>query len=184
MGIALVFLIHPGMSLLLGIAILGIDFEILAGMFLTNTYLNVVSVANLILALGLAVDYCFHLCHTYITMFIADPEEDAIERTTKALVHIGPSVLDGGFCTFLGVLALGFSQSSMFRMFFTMFVLNIGFGMLYGLVLLPCLLCYCGFIVPKLVGHETAMKRWLSNREAQSGIKLLTSTDTLGKTAP
>jgi hypothetical protein len=70
----------------------------------------------------------------------------------------------------------------MFRMFFTMFVLNIGFGMLYGLVLLPCLLCYCGFVVPKLVGHDTAMKRWLANREAEAGTKrIVTGTE---KSAP
>ena len=70
-----------------------------AGMWLTGVHINVISVANLVLAIGLSVDYCSHIAHAYITMPCVDKNGNAVnsvERSINALIHIGPSVVSGG----------------------------------------------------------------------------------------
>lgn len=49
-------------------------------------------------------------------------------RIACALGEIGPSVVLGATTTLLGILPLAFAKTVIFRIFFKMFVLIIGFG--------------------------------------------------------
>jgi len=146
------FLIHPGMSLCMAICIAGIDLGIVGGMFLSNVYINVISVANLVLAIGLSVDYCSHIAHAFIVMQDTDADGNdvtSLDRSINALIHIGPSVVSGGFTTFLGIACLAFSKSNVFRIFFKMFCLIIGLGLAYGVFVIPVLLTWLDLRIPK-----------------------------------
>ena len=62
------------------------------------------------------------------------------DRVAYTMKHIGGSVLNGAFSTFLAVLLLGFSQSFVFRSMFFLFFYSIVLGVYHGVVLLPVML--------------------------------------------
>jgi predicted RND superfamily exporter protein len=62
------------------------------------------------------------------------------ERVHETMTELGGSVLNGGLSTLLGVLVLAFSESSGFRTLFEMFLSMVVFGLLHGLVFLPCVI--------------------------------------------
>ena len=84
--------------------------------------IDIISCVNIVLAVGLCVDYSVHIAHAYLVA-----EGDRREKTEEALLTIGPAVLNGGITTFLALVLLGFSSSHVFISFFkvrTSFFLN------------------------------------------------------------
>jgi hypothetical protein len=75
--------------------------------------IDTVSCTNLIIAIGLCVDYSAHIAHAFLH---AKGTRDAKVKT--ALTDIGPAVLNGGFSTFLAFILLAGSRSHVFQSFF------------------------------------------------------------------
>lgn len=123
---------------LLFLVILMVDIDLTGWIWIHGLDLSSISVINLIMAIGLVVDYSAHIIHSFL--FAAHHTQPNDVRVRAALTQMGPNVLKGGATTFCGVLVLGFASSFVFRVFFTMFVGIVGFGLLHGLLLLPCLL--------------------------------------------
>eukprot|EP00297_Palpitomonas_bilix_P001640 CAMPEP_0113876152 /NCGR_PEP_ID=MMETSP0780_2-20120614/5331_1 /TAXON_ID=652834 /ORGANISM="Palpitomonas bilix" /LENGTH=1021 /DNA_ID=CAMNT_0000862205 /DNA_START=52 /DNA_END=3117 /DNA_ORIENTATION=+ /assembly_acc=CAM_ASM_000599 len=121
------------------LCIVMIDIDLLGLMWFTGVTINSVSVVNIVLAIGLAVDYCAHIAHSFI---IAKGSKN--ERMVLALKNMGSSVFHGAFSTFVAVLVLGFSNSYIFFIFFLMFFLTIALGILHGMLFLPVLLSVAG----------------------------------------
>eukprot|EP00753_Platysulcus_tardus_P010713 PLAT2988.1.p1 GENE.PLAT2988.1~~PLAT2988.1.p1 ORF type:complete len:963 (+),score=426.36 PLAT2988.1:284-2890(+) len=138
--VTLVLLVHPGVSMLVMVAIVLIDVNLLGFMPAWGVFINVVSVANLVLAVGLAVDYCAHIAHA----FVSHPVGTRDDRVVHAVEELGTSVLQGATTTFLGVVVLAFGKSEIFRIFFKMFTLTVTLGVAHGLILLPVLLSLLG----------------------------------------
>lgn len=103
--------------------------------------LNSISAINLVMAIGLVVDYSLHLIHSF---GIQDSKLGRKERTLRALKAIGPPVLLGLFTTFLGVLPIAFASSQVFRVFFQMFFSIVLVGGIHGFILVPVLLSLFG----------------------------------------
>ncbi|CAG0918990.1 unnamed protein product [Notodromas monacha] len=101
--------------------------------------IEIVSSLNLILAVGLCVDYAAHIGHAFMTC-----DGTRNERAEETLSKIGPAVLSGGFSTFLSLSVLYFSGSYVFMVFFKVFVATCIFGLYYGLLFLPVVLSLCG----------------------------------------
>lgn len=101
--------------------------------------IDTVSCINLVLAIGLCVDYAAHVAHTFMTT-PGTRDERAI-TTVKA---IGPAVFHGGFSTFLAFIFLADSDSHVFLTFFKIFVLVVAYGLFHGLIFFPVLLSICG----------------------------------------
>ncbi len=82
--------------------------------------LNIDTIVSIlvIIALGLSVDYSAHVAHAFM---VATGTRE--ERVHKALVDIGPAVLNGGFSTFLAFAMLMTSKSIIFLTFFKIFFL-------------------------------------------------------------
>lgn len=114
---------------------------LLASLPLWGIDLNSISVINLVMAIGLVVDYSLHLIHTFGA---TDATLGRKQRTLVALKSIGPAVLMGLFTTFLGVLPIAFAASQVFRVFFFMFLSIVIVGGLHGFILLPVLLSLIG----------------------------------------
>jgi Niemann-Pick C1 protein len=109
-------------------------------MYALGLVIDSVSVINLVLAVGLSVDYSAHIGHCFMVKGGSSKDQRAIE----ALADIGASVLNGAMSTFLAVAVLLFSSSYVFRVLSTQFALTVGLGVLHGTVLLPVLLSFFG----------------------------------------
>lgn len=138
--IVLLTVASPMTALLITIAVAMCLIEILGFMYLLGIAIDSVSVINLVLAVGLSVDYSAHVGHCFMVKAGADTNA----RATEALADIGAAVLSGATSTFLAVVVLLFSSSYVFSVLSKQFALTVGLGVLHGLVLLPVLLSICG----------------------------------------
>ena len=75
--------------------------------------IDTVSCINLIIAVGLCVDYSAHIVHNFL-----EQSGDGDQRTVQTLRDIGPAVLNGGFSTFLAFILTAGSSSHVFVTFF------------------------------------------------------------------
>lgn len=114
--------------------------EILGFMFASGIVIDSVSVINIVLAVGLSVDYSAHIGHCFMTK--GGTSRDI--RATEALADIGASVLNGATSTFLAVAVLLFSSSYVFQTLSVQFALTVVLGIAHGVILLPVMLSLVG----------------------------------------
>jgi len=112
---------------------------------------NSVTAINLVLAVGLAVDYSAHIAHSFLV-----EKGPGVERAKKAVDHIGYSVFNGGLSTFLAIMPLGLGKSYVFGVFFKMWFMIIIFGLYFGVIVLPILLRFLSPCIGAEQGEATA----------------------------
>ena len=129
------------------LAVLLVDYFLVALIHYWDLTFNSVVVVNIVIAIGLAVDYSAHISHTYL---IIEPpsemsnSEKRVYKAHRALSSMGSSVFHGGFSTFLAIIALAGARSYIFEVFFRMWFGIIVFGMANGFLLLPVILSFAG----------------------------------------
>ena len=130
-----------------------VDLFLFALLAFWNVTLNSVTVVNIVIAIGLAVDYSAHIGHTYLTIDPPETKEDGscltnhekrLFKAKGALSSMGASVFHGAFSTFLAIVVLAPSNSYIFEVFFKMWFGIIIFGVANGFILLPVMLALCG----------------------------------------
>jgi len=137
--IMMIFLAHPGIALLVVLCVVMTIIEVLGCMNMWGLAIDNVSVIQLVISVGLAVDYAAHIGHTFMTK-----SGTRAERVISTMGDVGAAVLNGGFSTFLAVMLLSMSKSYVFRVLFQTFFLTVVLGLTHGMIVLPALLSLLG----------------------------------------
>lgn len=126
--------------------------DIIGAMAVFDVSLNAVSLVNLIICVGIAVEFCAHIARAF--MFPAGSVMDRAKnrfrgrdaRAWTALVNVGGSVFSGITVTkLLGVCVLAFTRSKIFEIYyFRVWLALVVFAATHALIFLPVALSLAG----------------------------------------
>ena len=106
--------------------------------------LNAISVVNIVVALGLSVEFCAHIIIFYMKSPESNSQTPNVDYIKYSLQNVGVSVFVGIMTTkVIGVFVLLFAASKVFQIYyFRMYFFLIVVGFFHGFMLLPLFLTY------------------------------------------
>ncbi|CAJ1969993.1 unnamed protein product [Cylindrotheca closterium] len=138
--ISLIFIPHWSSVLFVAPIISILYVDLLGFLQLCGVAINAVSYISLVMSIGLMVDFLLHI----LLRFFESKETTREAKVKDVLQTMGASILVGGISTFLGVLPLVFSTSTVFSTIFYCFLGLVVLGITHGLIFLPVVLSLLG----------------------------------------
>jgi Niemann-Pick C1 protein len=172
-----VILVNPIETVMTCTVVIIVDLDLLASIYFWGMEINSITAINLVMAIGLVVDFSAHVVHSFC---LQDPSLSRNARVIETMAEIGPPVFLCGMTTFVAILPTAAAKSEVFRTFFRMFVCIIGYGVLHGMVLMPILLSWFGS-APTKVGTQVAVSSDIAAIEDGAGIELAVTPTTAQK---
>jgi Niemann-Pick C1 protein len=125
--------------------------DIIGTMAVFHVSLNAVSLVNLVICVGIGVEFCAHIARAFMfpsraVMQRAKNFRGRDARAWTALVNVGGSVFSGITITkFIGVFVLAFTSSKIFEIYyFRIWLALVVFAATHALIFLPVLLSFVG----------------------------------------
>ena len=134
------FQLHAALCVMLSVTMCAAD--MIGSMVYLNIPLNAISLVNLLLSVGIAVEFSANIVQAYTT----SKEVGRTNKARHALRKTGPAIVSGiAMTNFVGVIVLAAAKSQLFvvfyfRMFFTINVLCVA----HTIVFLPAFLAFLG----------------------------------------
>uniref|UniRef100_A0A2A4K8N4 SSD domain-containing protein n=1 Tax=Heliothis virescens TaxID=7102 RepID=A0A2A4K8N4_HELVI len=120
--------------------------NMMAVMYIWNIPLNAVSCVNLIVSIGISVEFCSHIAYAYAT----SQRQGGREKVEEAIQKVGATIITGITFTNIPIVVLAFSYTELIEVFFfRMFLSLVVLGFLHGMIFFPVLLCYLDSIKRK-----------------------------------
>ncbi|XP_050343987.1 NPC intracellular cholesterol transporter 1 homolog 1b-like [Nymphalis io] len=142
LGVLVINLFVTGFNFLITFAlvvtVVMVIVEMMGIMYIWNIPLNAVSCINLIVSIGIAVEFCSHIAYSY-----ASSKSPPSQKVSDAIKSVGATIITGITFTNIPIVVLAFSYTDIievffFRMLFSLVVL----GFLHGMIFFPVLLSY------------------------------------------
>lgn len=137
--IVLLCLLTPWTAIVVLINIALIDICVVGWVPSINLVLNSVTCCCIVLSVGVAVDYSAHIANRFMLS-----TGTKSERAGNSVVVMSVNLLSGGIASILGIFMLAFANVPTNRVFFQMMIGVLMFGILYGMVNLPCMFALVG----------------------------------------
>lgn len=127
--------------------------NMLGGMGMWNVSLNAISLVNLVIGVGIGVEFCSHVARAFVganggglPQSHPHGQRDRDERVCLALSDVGGSVFAGIFSTkIIGISVLGLTRSKLLEIYyFRMWLILMISGVIHSLVFLPIALSFVG----------------------------------------
>lgn len=170
-------------SLVLVITVIMIITDIVGIMALWGVNLNAVSLVNLVICVGIGVEFCVHIARAFtFVQKVQAPGNLCITRQSRAfnaLVNVGGSVFGGIALTkFIGVSVLAFTHSKIFEIYyFRMWLSLVLVATTHALIFLPVFLTYFGGRGYILDNHDEGLVGDLASRLDSNENTFLTDDD-------
>ncbi|XP_050668817.1 NPC intracellular cholesterol transporter 1 homolog 1b-like [Leptidea sinapis] len=128
------------------LTILMVLVDMMGIMYISNIQLNAVSCINLVVSIGITVEFCTHIAYSYAIS--TRPPND---RVQDAIRKVGATIITGITFTNIPIVVLAFSYTEIIEIFFFRMLLSLVIlGFLHGMIFFPVLLSYLNNIIHKV----------------------------------